>query len=168
MHILRTSKWDMFVQINEPSFRDLLLEFLATFSFEKHSVTFDKPNTIQFRIGDHHFQLSLTKFSVHYGFYTLDFTTILEYYQCLYDLGNTIPRVVWNDFCAPDAPAYDARMTKGSTIRDPALRYLHHLVTATISGRRESTGVVTQRDFFLLVICTRSIIYNYVLTLSFY
>ena len=121
MQILRTSKWDMFVQINEPSFRDLLLEFLATFSFEKHFATSDKPNTIQFRLGDNRFQLSLMEFSVHCGFYTPDFTTSPEYQQCLYDLGNAIPGVVWNDFCAPDAPAYDARMTKGSAIRDPAL-----------------------------------------------
>ena len=41
-------------------------------------------------------------------------------------------------------------MTKGSAIRDPALRYLHRLITVTISGHRESTGVVTQRDLFYL------------------
>ena len=78
MHILRTSKWDMFVQINEPSFRDLLLEFLATFSFEKHSVTFDKPNTIQFWLWGHCFHISLMAFSVHCGFYTPDFILALS------------------------------------------------------------------------------------------
>ena len=41
-------------------------------------------------------------------------------------------------------------MTKGSAIRDPALRYLHRLITTTISGRRESTGVVIQRALFYL------------------
>ena len=46
--------------------------------------------------------------------------------------------------------SYDPRVTKGSAIRDPVLRYLHRLITATISGRRESTGVVTQRDLFYL------------------
>ena len=35
MHILRTSKWDRFVQIKEPLHNELFLEFLATFSLEK-------------------------------------------------------------------------------------------------------------------------------------
>ena len=61
MQILRTSKWDMFVQINEVPYKELLLEFLAIFSFERHSVTFDKPNTVQFRLGDNCFQLSLSQ-----------------------------------------------------------------------------------------------------------
>ena len=79
MQILRISKWDMFVQINEPPYKELLLEFLATFSFERHSVTFDKPNIVQFWLGDNRFQLSLIKFSVHCGFYSPDFTTSPEY-----------------------------------------------------------------------------------------
>ena len=58
--------------------------------------------------------------------------------------------MVWNDLCEPDAPAYDAKMTKNSAIRDPVLRFLHRLITSTISGRRESTGVVSQRDLFYL------------------
>ena len=121
MQILRTSKWDLFVQINEAPYKELLLEFLATFSFEKCSITFDLPNTVQFRLGDNRFQLSLTEFSVHYGFYTPEFTGSPEYQQCLTDLGNAIPAVVWSDFCTPDAPVYDPRMTKGFAIRDPAL-----------------------------------------------
>ena len=52
LHILRTSKWELFVQIDEPSYTELLLEFLATFSFEKKSVTFDKLNTVQFWLGN--------------------------------------------------------------------------------------------------------------------
>ena len=48
MQILRTSKWDLFFQINEVPYKELLLEFLATFSFEKCSITFDLPNTVQF------------------------------------------------------------------------------------------------------------------------
>ena len=78
MQILRTSKWDMFVQINELPYKELLLEFLATFSFERHSITFDKPNTVQFWLRDNRFQLSLIEFSVHYGFYTPNFTTSPE------------------------------------------------------------------------------------------
>ena len=94
MQILRTSKWDLFVQINEVPYKELLLEFLAIFSFERRSVTFDKPNIVQFQLGDNHFQLSLTDFSVHCGFYTPDFIASPEYQQCLTDLGNTIPGVV--------------------------------------------------------------------------
>ena len=52
LHILRTSKWELFIQIDEPSYTELLLEFLATFSFEKKSVTFDKLNTVQFWLGN--------------------------------------------------------------------------------------------------------------------
>ena len=79
MQILWTSKWDLFVQINEVPYKELLLEFLAIFSFERRSITFDKPNTVQFRLEDNRFQLSLTEFSVHYGFYTPDFTASPEY-----------------------------------------------------------------------------------------
>ena len=41
-------------------------------------------------------------------------------------------------------------MTKGSALSNPIIRYLYRLVTATISGHRESTSVVTQRDLFYL------------------
>lgn len=134
MQMIRTSKWDLFVQINEPPFKELLLEFLATFSFDKCSTTFDLPNAMQFRLGDNNFQLSLTEFSIHCGFYTIEFTSSPEYHQCLTDIGDAIPGVVWNNFCAPNTPDYDPRMTKGSAITDPALRYLHRLITFIISG----------------------------------
>ena len=103
MQIIRTSKWDLFVQINETPFRELLLEFLATFSFDKRSTSFDLPNTVQFRLGDNRFQLSLFKFSIHCGFYTEEFVSSPEYGQCLKDMGNAISDVVWYDFCAPDS-----------------------------------------------------------------
>ena len=150
MQMIRTSKWDLFIQINEPPFKELLLEFLATFSFNKSSTIFDLPNTVQFRLGDNRFQLSLTEFSIHCGFYNIEFTSSPEYQQCLTDIGDAIPGMVWNNFRAPDTPDYDPRMTKGSAITDPAIRYLHRLITSTISGRRESTGVVSQRDLFYL------------------
>ena len=78
LHILRTSKWELFVQIDEPSYTELLLEFLATFSFEK-SVTFDKPNTIQFRLGNQRFSLSLIELSIHCGFHTPDLSFSTDY-----------------------------------------------------------------------------------------
>ena len=79
LHILRISKWELFVQIDEPSYMELLLEFLATFSFEKKSVTFDKLNTVQFWLGNQRFSLSLTELSIHYGFYSPDFTSSPDY-----------------------------------------------------------------------------------------
>ena len=121
LHILRTSKWELFVQIDEPSYTELLLKFLATFSFEKRSVTFDKPNTIKFRLENQRFSLSLTKLSIHCGFYTPDFTSNPDYQNFHFNLDNEILALFWNDLCFPDAPSYDPRMTKGSALRDPII-----------------------------------------------
>ena len=121
LQILRTSKWELFVQIDEPSYKELLLEFLATFSFEKKSITFDKLNIVQFRLGNQLFSLSLTELSIHCGFYTPDFTSSTDYQNCHFDLDNEILALVWNDLCFLDAPSYDPRMTKGSALRDPII-----------------------------------------------
>ena len=62
-HIVRSMianfKWDLFVQIYEPVYWELLLEFLSTFSFEKTKFYF--PSLLLY---------NLVFFSFTYGFYS--------------------------------------------------------------------------------------------------
>src|SRR5262249_48703511 len=59
------------------------------------------------------------------------------------------PRAVWTSLTT-DAPPYEPTMSKSTFLRSPTLWYLHCFIVYNISGRRESTGVVTHQDLFCL------------------
>lgn len=51
------------------------------------------------------------------------------------------------------SPTFDPRRTKAAALRSPALFYIYFLLNQTLTGRGDSTSVVSLRDFdFLLSI----------------
>ena len=45
---------------------------------------------------------------------------------------------------------YNASVTRGSTLKDPATRLLHYVLVRSTNGRGDAAGVVTASDLFQL------------------
>ncbi|KAK5842662.1 hypothetical protein PVK06_005043 [Gossypium arboreum] len=58
------------------------------------------------------------------------------------------PSKCWKDL-VPASTTYDPSRSKASAL-PPSLRYLHAILAHTLTGRRESTGVVTTHDAYFL------------------
>lgn len=48
-------------------------------------------------------------------------------------------------------PAYNPNLTKATTLLTPALQYIHFVLNHTLTGRGDSAGVVSHRDFDFLL-----------------
>lgn len=63
-------EWNKFLDIKESTIKELLLEFLAIFTFNKlHRIDYDRKDTIQFRLGGVLYSISIFEFGVQCGFY---------------------------------------------------------------------------------------------------
>ena len=68
--MINNVRWENFVQIEEPVFHELFLEFLSIFTFNSSDpVDYTKKKVVFFQLGGRKFYLSLNEFIVHYGFY---------------------------------------------------------------------------------------------------
>src|SRR5262249_49704449 len=144
------AEWERFAAISEPTYSDLLLEFLCTLRFDRSMLSFTRPNIVSFRLGGTHFSYSVSQIRVACGFYTDEEVETPEYAASLVAIPEDIdPRTVWTSLTA-DASPYEPTMSKSTQLRSPALRYLHRFIVYSVSGQRESTGVVTHRDLFYL------------------
>lgn len=61
--------FDAQFRMNEPVYRKALLEFLASFDFDREPLGIDDPNAIMFRLGNMNWTCSLTEFGVRLGIY---------------------------------------------------------------------------------------------------
>ena len=140
--------WDRFFDIEEPAYQELTLEFLTTFSLNKRSLSWSMPN-IEFQIGGERFHRSYTQFSIDCGFYTKEFTQTDAYRELQVDWpSNFNDQQYWRSISRE--MEYAPTTSKASRLCHPELRYVHKLLVHTITGRRESTGVVSRRDLFYI------------------
>src|SRR5262249_55873905 len=148
--LLSAAGWDRIGGISEPTYSDLLLEFLCTLHFDRTRFSLSRPHMVSFRLCGHQFNFSVSDVVVACGFYTDDEIEPPEYAESLITLPDTVdPRAVWTSLTI-NAPPYEPTVSKSTYLRSPALRYLHRFSVYSISGWRESTGVVTHRDLFCL------------------
>ncbi|PPS03109.1 hypothetical protein GOBAR_AA17553 [Gossypium barbadense] len=92
-------------------------------------------------------QLSIPEFGAALGLYTEEFREENE----LHALSRHIhfsPSKCWHTL-APNTASYNLSRSKASVL-PPSLRYLHAILAHTITGRRESTGVVNTHDVYFL------------------
>ncbi|PPS01973.1 hypothetical protein GOBAR_AA18688 [Gossypium barbadense] len=117
---------------------------------------FDDPGMVQFRLGGLVCQLSILEFEIALGLYTKEFMDDNEL--------NTLhchicysPSKCWRDLVLASA-TYNPSCSKASALL-PSLRYLHAILAHTLTGRRQSIGVVTTRDaYFLWSMANRHVI----------
>lgn len=101
-------------------------------------------------------QMSLTQFSVHLGLYDEPFTRTPEYNALLIErpIGESIESC-WHHLST--FHGYDPRREKATSLYSSTLRYIHHLLSHSLTGWGDSSRVVSQRDFsFLLSMVDRS------------
>src|SRR5262249_62097302 len=118
-------------------------------------LSFTRPNIVSVRLGGTHFSYLISQFGVACGFYSDDEIETQEYAASLMAIPEDIdPHAIWTSLTV-DASPYEPTMSKSTHLRSPALRYLHYFIVYSVSGWRESTGVVMQWDLFCLWCITK-------------
>src|SRR5262249_30779671 len=77
--LLSTTGWERFAAISEPTYSELLLEFLCTLRFDQTVLSYTRPHTVSFRLCGHQYSYSVLEFGVACGFYTDDEIGTPEY-----------------------------------------------------------------------------------------
>lgn len=86
--------------------------------------------------------MSLTEFSIHLGVYDTEFMRTPTYDALL------TSKPVWEPLSnawlwLSLSPTYDPCSTKATILNSPILRYIHFMVSHTLTGRGDNTSVVT-------------------------
>ena len=63
------------------------------------------------------------------------------------------PITIWRELIGESS--YNLALSEASRLHSLALRYVHKFLVHSISGKKESTGVVSQRDLFYLYYLSR-------------
>ncbi|PPS02688.1 hypothetical protein GOBAR_AA17974 [Gossypium barbadense] len=107
----------------------------------------DDPGTVQFCLGSLVLQLSVPEFGATLGLYTNEFMEA-DHFPHLYCHIHRSPSSCWIGLM-PTTGIYDPSRSKALALA-LALRYLHAFLAHTLTGRRESTGVVNTHDAYFL------------------
>ncbi|PPS07695.1 hypothetical protein GOBAR_AA12954 [Gossypium barbadense] len=107
----------------------------------------DDPGTIHFRLGGLVRAMSVPEFGVALGHYTDEFMKEEDMNALPHNI-HISPSSCWKAL-APLSSTYDPSRSKASALA-PSLRYLHAILAHTLTGRRESTGVVNTHDTYYL------------------
>lgn len=98
-------------------------------------------------------RMSITNFSIRLGVYDAEFTRTPAYDALLISrLGGESLEDAWRRLNTD--PTYDPRQMKATTLRFPAPRHIHFILSHTLIGRGDSTRVVSHRDFDFLLSMT--------------
>ncbi|XP_039118260.1 uncharacterized protein LOC120254177 [Dioscorea cayenensis subsp. rotundata] len=150
--LLSVGAWDKFFSVQETVYREIVLEFLATFDFDLTQLTqinMSSSKVIQFRAYGVQYQMSVTEFSIALGLYELEFTRTFEYSNLFLELPVHItPSEYWRKVSRETV--YNPARSKAAQLRDPAVRVVHALLSRSLSGLGESSGVVSTRDILFL------------------
>ncbi|KAH1065311.1 hypothetical protein J1N35_030298 [Gossypium stocksii] len=107
----------------------------------------DDPGTIQFRLGGLVRQLSMPKFGIALELYTDEFIADEDFPDLFRRIHISLVKC-WQAL-VPGRATYDPSRSKATALT-PSLRYLHALIAHTLTGRRESTGVISTHDAYFL------------------
>ncbi|KAK7299947.1 hypothetical protein RJT34_10778 [Clitoria ternatea] len=147
-HYLARIGWERVSRIRHPVYREPTIEFLATFSVIHGND--QTPVHVSFQLNGRRYMMSLAEFNIGLDFETKESVQTLEYKNALQakscDFSDT---QFWTELTGGGSQ-YNSRQSKSSSIRDPILRLMHRWIAHTIMARKESTGVVTRQDIFLL------------------
>ncbi|KAK5775628.1 hypothetical protein PVK06_043541 [Gossypium arboreum] len=134
---ITTAPWDQFFLIIEPTYLELTLEFCTTFHLQYVMNTHDEAMR----------HMSVPEFGIVLGIYIDEFISVGNFLQLNRHIHYS-PSYCWIDLTASQI-RYDMSRSKASALA-PALRYLHALLAHTLTGRRESIGVINTHDAYFL------------------
>ncbi|KAK5784823.1 hypothetical protein PVK06_039361 [Gossypium arboreum] len=118
---------------------------------------FDNPGMVQFRLDGLVLQLSVPEFGVALGLYIEEFMDDDDF-DTLHHHIHLSPSNCWRAL-DPASATYNPSHSKASTLA-PSLRYLHAILAHTLTGQRESTGVVNTYDAYFLWSMANGHIFN--------
>ncbi|PPR82457.1 hypothetical protein GOBAR_AA38257 [Gossypium barbadense] len=130
--LLTTDPWELFFGIIESTYLELTMELCTTFHLQTIMTRYDDPGAVQFCLGGLIRQLSVSKFGAALGLYMEEFKDENE----LHALSRHIHF----------SPSNHSK----ASVLPPSLRYLHAILTHTITRRRQRTGVINTHDVYLL------------------
>lgn len=94
--------------------------------------------------------MSQTKFSIRLGLYDAEFNrTPVNDSLLIARLGGESQEEAWQRLSTDHT--YDPCRSKATSFRSLALMYIYFLLSHTVTGRRDSTGVISQCDFDCLL-----------------
>ncbi|PPR99103.1 hypothetical protein GOBAR_AA21555 [Gossypium barbadense] len=144
---LATTPWDRFFTIIEPIYSELTLEFCTTFHLQHVMNTHDEAGTITFILGGLVRHMSVSEFGATLGLYTEEFMSFEVFLHLHCHIHHSL-FCCWTDLMVSTVP-YDVSRSKLTSL-PPTLRYIHAILAHTLTGRRESTGVVSSTDAYFL------------------
>ncbi|PPR86622.1 hypothetical protein GOBAR_AA34069 [Gossypium barbadense] len=145
--LLTIDPWELFFGIIEPTYLKLTIELCSTFHLQTVMTNYDDLDTVQFHLGGLVRQLSIPEFGATLGLYTKEFKEENELHYLIRHI-HFSPSKCWHTL-APSTASYNPSRSKASVL-PPCLRYLHAILAHTITGRRESTGIVNTHDVYFL------------------
>ena len=67
------------IDIRDPSYTELLVEFLTSLILDKKGIDYEKPKVVQFRLGGKQFSLFISEFRIALGLYREPFIAMKLY-----------------------------------------------------------------------------------------
>ncbi|KAJ0985422.1 hypothetical protein J5N97_003778 [Dioscorea zingiberensis] len=144
--MLGVGGWDKVFSINHETFREVTLEVLSTFEAERSSVQERSLTAISLQLLKERRTMSYTRFAMLMGFYDRKALHTRELRELLTTFPDHIIMAARN--WVQLGGCHENH--KASLMFNPVHRFIHALVSRSISGRDDSTGVVTVTDLFIL------------------
>ena len=141
--------WNNFAGMVLPTFKPITHEILSTIRSTYHPHQAGDPTCIFFRCLGEDRQLTMNEFNENFRFPNVGLTWYPSEFS---------PTLAWRQLT--DQYEYNPRVSKASHIRIHALRYLHRVMSLSIFGRGESTGVVSRVELFFLWAMTNGVQVN--------
>ena len=136
--------WDRVFEIEEPTFKELTLEVLSTIEVTDHCPFTHQTSSISFRAFGKKHRFPQDQLGVYLGLYTEEFARTPE---CK-GLPRDFPHPVTHNSFWRSLGGSNSK--KASQMSNPAYRYIQALLSRSIGGRSDSTGVVTRTDLLML------------------
>jgi hypothetical protein len=132
-------------------YRSLTIEFMSSFTCtglgERDPA--DMERTVSFRLCLHQFEMTLERFAVVTGIYTISEVTSPLYTDAVWRLDRAVLVPFW-DYLTDHRHHFGATYGQIAQVRDPLYRVLHHLLARSIVPRERSRDKVNQSDLFHL------------------
>ena len=156
--LVQVGGWERLLSIHDAVRRDITLEVLTTFSYsrERPDASFDTENVVRFRAFGVFHGMSLTQFAMTLGLYDQDFIDSPDYQELWTDFPPDVtPGQIYHDLCGDSH--YVAGQSKGSSLTRHAHRYIHAILSRSITGRGDGTGALSRTDLLYLYSMTQGV-----------
>ncbi|KAI3767333.1 hypothetical protein L2E82_17428 [Cichorium intybus] len=139
------------VNMSEPIYREVYLQFLASYHFDHQPVGMDTEEMVQFRLGNHNRSCSLREFGYRIGLYTEEESEApgfdLFHRQANYAADDSFsPGDYWSTI---SSTRYHENTVREGSMHLPSHRMLHRLITTMIWPRADKERV-TPRELHLM------------------